>query len=156
MATAGLPNPLIVTSKSIDPVCGMKVDPAKAPGIAVHEWTTYYFCSKNCRNKFEHDPGKYVAHVPTADEQRTDFAPAHSNDDVASTRSTAPTVSSRTKYTCPMHSQIIRDKPGNCPICGMVLEPLIAAAGEHNPELAEMGLSVPPSPRYFFSSRDLR
>ena len=37
-----------------------------------------------------------------------------------------------------MHSQIIRDKPGNCPICGMALEPLIAAAEEHNPELAGM------------------
>lgn len=24
-------------------------------------------------------------------------------------------------YTCPMHPQIIRDKPGNCPICGMAL-----------------------------------
>lgn len=24
-------------------------------------------------------------------------------------------------YTCPMHPQIIRDKPGNCPICGMKL-----------------------------------
>src|SRR6266496_4971520 len=24
-------------------------------------------------------------------------------------------------YTCPMHPQIIRDKPGNCPICGMEL-----------------------------------
>ncbi|WP_426065079.1 efflux RND transporter periplasmic adaptor subunit [Flavobacterium sp. DSP2-3-1] len=24
-------------------------------------------------------------------------------------------------YTCSMHPQIIRDKPGNCPICGMIL-----------------------------------
>ena len=24
-------------------------------------------------------------------------------------------------YTCPMHPQIIKDKPGNCPICGMTL-----------------------------------
>lgn len=24
-------------------------------------------------------------------------------------------------YTCPMHPEIIRDKPGNCPICGMTL-----------------------------------
>lgn len=25
------------------------------------------------------------------------------------------------KYTCPMHSEIVRDAPGNCPICGMML-----------------------------------
>jgi len=24
-------------------------------------------------------------------------------------------------YTCPMHSQIVRDAPGKCPICGMTL-----------------------------------
>jgi hypothetical protein len=28
-----------------------------------------------------------------------------------------------TAYTCPMHPEIIRDKPGNCPICGMKLVP---------------------------------
>jgi len=25
------------------------------------------------------------------------------------------------KYTCPMHPQIVQDKPGSCPICGMTL-----------------------------------
>jgi len=25
------------------------------------------------------------------------------------------------KYTCPMHPQIVQDKRGNCPICGMTL-----------------------------------
>jgi Cu(I)/Ag(I) efflux system membrane fusion protein len=29
-----------------------------------------------------------------------------------------------TKYTCPMHPEIIRDKPGQCPICGMDLVPM--------------------------------
>ena len=28
------------------------------------------------------------------------------------------------KYTCPMHPQIIRDEPGQCPICGMDLVPV--------------------------------
>jgi len=28
------------------------------------------------------------------------------------------------KWTCPMHPEIVRDKPGNCPICGMKLVPL--------------------------------
>jgi Cu+-exporting ATPase len=32
------------------------------------------------------------------------------------------------RYTCPMHPQIIRDAPGECPICGMALIPIGAAA----------------------------
>ena len=30
-----------------------------------------------------------------------------------------------TKYTCPMHPQIIQDGPGKCPLCGMTLVPLV-------------------------------
>jgi P-type Cu+ transporter len=44
-----------------------------------------------------------------------------------------------TIYTCPMHPQVRQIGPGACPICGMALEPVIAAgdAGP-NPELADM------------------
>jgi len=48
----------------------------------------------------------------------------------------APTT--RTQYTCPMHPQIIRDEPGNCPICGMTLEPMTITVSEANPELDSM------------------
>ena len=42
-------------------------------------------------------------------------------------------------YVCPMHPQIVRDRPGTCPICGMALEPRIASAEvEENPELRDM------------------
>jgi Cu+-exporting ATPase len=43
-------------------------------------------------------------------------------------------------YTCPMHPQIRQDHPGNCPICGMTLEPtdVLAGAGEENTELRNM------------------
>jgi membrane fusion protein, copper/silver efflux system len=34
------------------------------------------------------------------------------------------------KYTCPMHSQIIKDKPGSCPICGMTLVKKYGQASE--------------------------
>lgn len=34
----------------------------------------------------------------------------------------------RPRYTCPMHPQIRREGPGNCPICGMTLEPLVVTA----------------------------
>src|SRR5438046_2284980 len=40
-------------------------------------------------------------------------------------------------YTCPMHPQIRRPAPGNCPICGMALEPVMPSVDEErNPELA--------------------
>lgn len=32
-----------------------------------------------------------------------------------------PEIVLSTKYTCPMHPEIIKDKPGSCPICGMNL-----------------------------------
>lgn len=38
------------------------------------------------------------------------------------------------KYTCPMHPEIIQDKPGNCPKCGMKLVPVNAKAGEEHPQ----------------------
>jgi Cu+-exporting ATPase len=43
-------------------------------------------------------------------------------------------------YTCPMHPQIERDHPGNCPICGMTLEPknVVAGGEEENAELHDM------------------
>ena len=41
-------------------------------------------------------------------------------------------------YTCPMHPQIRRPSPGNCPICGMALEPVMPSLeDEKNPELED-------------------
>ena len=43
------------------------------------------------------------------------------------------------EYTCPMHPQVRQLGPGNCPICGMALEPLIATAEtSESPELRDM------------------
>ena len=43
------------------------------------------------------------------------------------------------EYTCPMHPQIRQMGPGNCPICGMTLEPVLAIAQEGaSPELRDM------------------
>lgn len=46
-------------------------------------------------------------------------------------------------YTCPMHPQIVRDSPGDCPLCGMALEPLAAATSHWtcpmHPEAREAG-----------------
>jgi Cu(I)/Ag(I) efflux system membrane fusion protein len=46
-----------------DLVCGMNVDPKKAAAAgktAVRDGTTYYFCSDECKEKFEKDPAKYL------------------------------------------------------------------------------------------------
>jgi len=99
-----------------DPVCGMTVD-AQTIHHAVHGGTTYYFCSPGCRTKFVTDPDRYLAPA----------APA------------APESDSGTIWTCPMHPEIRRDRPGNCPICGMTLEPLIVTSKTGpSPELADM------------------
>jgi Cu+-exporting ATPase len=41
-----------------------------------------------------------------------------------------PPVAGEVLWTCPMHPQIVRREPGNCPICGMALEPMTPTAGE--------------------------
>lgn len=43
-----------------DPVCGMTVDPEKAPAKFDHAGTTYYFCCAGCAAKFRADPEKYL------------------------------------------------------------------------------------------------
>jgi Cu+-exporting ATPase len=43
-----------------DPVCGMKVDPAKAQFKSEYEGKTYYFCSADCKTKFDANPAQYL------------------------------------------------------------------------------------------------
>ncbi|HET7806178.1 MAG TPA: heavy metal translocating P-type ATPase [Pseudolabrys sp.] len=99
----------------LDPVCGMKVDPHTAKHRADYRGHTYYFCSAGCRTKFVGDPQKYLGK-----------------------REREP-VAEGTIYTCPMHPEIRQVGPGSCPICGMALEPEIAASESGpNPELVDM------------------
>ena len=55
-------------------------------------------------------------------------------------RSTAKADSSlaNSTYTCPMHPEVQQDRPGNCPKCGMTLEPKTATAGTDDNENAEL------------------
>ena len=70
--------------------------------------------------------------------------PPHNEELLTSTMSPpsagpAPPAGGPVQYTCPMHPQIVRDAPGNCPICGMTLEPrAISADKQDNPELRDM------------------
>ena len=43
-----------------DPVCGMLIDATKSAGTATWQGTTYYFCSKECKQRFDQDPQGYV------------------------------------------------------------------------------------------------
>jgi len=84
-----------------DPVCGMSVDPHTAEHRSEHAGKTWYFCSSGCQSKFEGDPDKYLG---DKSEKAEPAAPG-------------------TMYTCPMHPEIRQQGPGDCPICGMGLEP---------------------------------
>lgn len=100
-----------------DPVCGMSVDRATARHFLKHEGEKFYFCSAGCKAKFETDPSAYL------DGNRPAPKP----------------VPKGTLYTCPMHPEVISDHPGDCPKCGMALEPMgVPAADEGpNPELVD-------------------
>ena len=108
-----------------DPVCGMNVTPATAKHRVDHAGKTQFFCCAGCAEKFKSDPGKYL-----------NPARPDSNLITLATPSERPQP---VEYTCPMHPEIIRPKPGSCPICGMALEPrTISAIEEENPELRDM------------------
>ena len=100
-----------------DPVCGMKVDADPQREIAC-EGSTWHFCSTKCMDKFRANPQSYIA--PGEQEPAPAAAPEG------------------TIYTCPMHPEIRQPAPGNCPVCGMALEPVLPALDEEeNPELVD-------------------
>jgi Cu+-exporting ATPase len=102
----------------IDPVCGMRVNPATTPHHFAYHGQTYHFCAASCRGKFAADPEGYLD-------------PAK--------RQPAPEVPEGTIFTCPMDPEIRQIGPGTCPICGMALEPeLVTLDDAPNPELIDM------------------
>jgi len=48
-----------------DLVCGMDIDPEESAGESVYLGETYYFCSAECKQKFDERPQEYVAHTAT-------------------------------------------------------------------------------------------
>jgi P-type Cu+ transporter len=112
-----------------DPVCGMSVTPETAAGSVEHDGRTYHFCSRHCVDKLRADPARYLADLEAK------------NDATVVMDRVTPAGSSPagTTYTCPMHPEIVRDRPGSCPICGMALEPkTVSVDADVDPELADM------------------
>ncbi len=108
---------LVTAIEERDPVCGMTVKP-NTPYQSSYAETRYGFCSTTCQRKFDADPKLYT----------------HSQ--VASAADDA-NAAPDTVYTCPMHPEIRQDHPGNCPKCGMALEPAMPSLeADENPELA--------------------
>ncbi|WP_226627812.1 heavy metal translocating P-type ATPase [Alloyangia pacifica] len=98
-----------------DPVCGMQVDRSTAAHMLKHDGEKVYFCSERCQSKFEAEPEAYLGDRPAPEP-----------------------MPEGTKYTCPMHPEIIRDAPGDCPKCGMALEPMTPTADSGpNPEYVD-------------------
>ena len=112
----GAGSPVSIDKPFTDPVCGMKVGVNQEKTVE-YQGTDYHFCSMGCVTKFKTDPQKYLSPNPAA--------PAF-------------TASEGTMYTCPMHPEIQQAKPGNCPKCGMALEPEMPGLDDaENPELVD-------------------
>jgi len=117
---AAQPASAVPASLATDPVCGMTVDPAASTHRYEHDHTLFHFCSAGCRAKFIAAPAAYLKAA------------------AGSTPAPAPAIKDAI-YTCPMHPQIRQPGPGNCPICGMTLEPVqVTAEAAPNHELADM------------------
>ncbi len=104
-----------MAKEQLDPVCGMKVVPDKSLYKFTYQDHEYFFCSSHCLESFKKDPHSYL------------------QDKIQNA-----SVKIATEYTCPMHPEIVRDHPGNCPICGMALEPKSIDAQVDDSEYKDM------------------
>ncbi len=138
----------------LDPVCGMMIDPEKAPAKADYKGETIHFCMEGCKRKFVANPEKYLTGArdgmepavpgatytcPMDPEVKSDKPAPCPKCGMALERADVPAFATKTEWTCPMHPEVVQDGPGNCPICGMALEPrVIDLEEEKNPELVDM------------------
>ncbi|MGX1100901.1 heavy metal translocating P-type ATPase [Amorphus sp. MBR-141] len=144
-----------------DPVCGMTVDPAAGKPTAEHEGHTFHFCSEGCRTKFQADPHAFLTatdpicgmdvdrssakHMAKHAGERFYFCSERCHAKFTADpqawlgdRPEPEPMPAGTQYTCPMHPEVVRDAPGDCPLCGMALEPMTPSADAGpNPELVD-------------------
>ncbi|WP_242632234.1 heavy metal translocating P-type ATPase [Rubripirellula amarantea] len=140
--------PIADAETKIDPVCGMKVR-ADSPRSVDFEGVRYVFCSDGCLDKFKKDPAGVLAkRAQKESASKSSCCGEDSISDVDGTSSPASCCGGRTMptssdppsdpdaiYTCPMHPEIEQVGPGDCPICGMDLEPkLVDMSGPEDDE----------------------
>ncbi len=83
---------------------------AEAKGLVrEYKGKKYYFCCGHCPPKFDKDPEAYIH-----DDGKTAADYSHHHE----------LASSELQYSCPMHPEVVQDKPGMCPECGMNLVPI--------------------------------
>jgi Cu+-exporting ATPase len=118
-----------------DPVCGMSVDPARAKATYEHAGKTYYFCCPGCKEKFSAAPEKFLAPKALVGIGPVSARPIQIGSAAAPPLASAPAAAAPTasgkvasnEYTCPMDPEVRKEGPGDCPKCGMALEPVVAA-----------------------------
>src|SRR5499426_1951580 len=119
---------------SIDPVCGMAVDPATAAGRFDYGGETYYFCHPNCQRKFSVAPQGYLNRAPQLAAMGRPVVQLGGKSGSQRVMTTAqPQTETRIvrendEYTCPMDPEVVQTVPGACPKCGMALEPMTPAS----------------------------
>ena len=137
---------------AVDPVCGMRVNPATAAGQYDYRGATYYFCGLSCLQRFKDAPETFLGAksepppavpgsqyvCPMDPEVRQDHPGACPKCGMALEPATPRPPVTTTTWTCPMHPEVVRSEPGSCPICGMALEPRTVVSEERNPELDDM------------------
>ncbi len=122
---------------AIDPICGMTVDETSALSVE-RDGQTVYFCSDDCRQKFQSEPAEAKPEESEGDDHDS-LSPTPDTDKPSPTK--GDSLAAKPIYTCPMHPEVEEDKPGDCPKCGMALE-LKTGSGvtgdEENAELRDM------------------
>ncbi len=118
-----------------DPVCGMTVTPGDEADRIEHGGTEYLFCSTGCAEKFRASPARYL--------EGQEEPPSGSDHSCCDHHANRPKGVERTgpkdaMYTCPMHPEVRQVGPGDCPKCGMALEPVDATAEQDDSELRDM------------------
>ncbi len=113
-------------TRFVDPVCGMSVD-GDTSLCDEHQGQAYFFCSEHCLTKFRRAPKDYV-----------DATRAHEAAGTATADSAGTMRREVDEYTCPMHPEVRQTGPGDCPKCGMALEPAGAPAAARSEYVCPM------------------